>query len=366
MPYNLGMDQITIVLPFALPPPELAPDLLREMKVPALAALLSRTGSLHRSTFDGGSRNLPHEAWLAAELGLGSPLQPGPQDDTPATAPLAAAAMRGFGLDAAEGHWFFVHPVHVQIARNHLLMGDPRQLPIDEAGSRTLFEAAKPYFDEVGKPLLYGDAQTWFVRADDWAGLRTASPDAAAGQNLSGWMPEGDGALATRKLQNEVQMLWHEHPANEARQARGLPPVNAYWLWGGASGTAPARDGAATFYAGDCPSWLAGLAAPERRQPEFAAIAAGSGNGVVVLGSLMAAAIASDWAIWLEQIQRLEQQWFAPALDALKSGAVGGVTLVLGNRDALLQAASSRNAQRKFWRSINLNHLLTDTPTGAA
>jgi hypothetical protein len=363
MPYNLGMDQITIVLPFALPPPELAPDLLREMKVPALAALLSRTTTLRHTPFDNSSRILPHEAWLAAELGLGTSERAGEHSDSLASAPLATSAMRGFGLDASAGHWFFAHPVHVQIARNHLLMGDPRQLPIDEASSRALFDAAKPYFDELGKPLLYGDAQTWFVRADDWTGLRTASPDAAAGQNLSGWMPEGEGALASRKLQNEVQMLWHEHPANEARQARGLPPVNSYWMWGGASAPAPALNGGAVF-AGDCPAWIAALATPERRQPDFAAVASGEGKATVVLGSLMAAAIGSDWGSWLMQLQRLEEQWLAPALQGLKTGAAGGVTLVLSNRDGLLEASSGRNAQRKFWRSINLNQLLTEPAAG--
>ena len=46
-----GMTEITLVLPFALPPPELAPDLVRALQAPSLAALLSRT-SAHRPRGD--------------------------------------------------------------------------------------------------------------------------------------------------------------------------------------------------------------------------------------------------------------------------------------------------------------------------
>jgi len=32
-------------------------------------------------------------------------------------------------------------------------------------------------------------------------------------------------------LMNEIQMLWHDHPVNRAREADGLPVVNAAWPW---------------------------------------------------------------------------------------------------------------------------------------
>ena len=355
MPYNRDMKQLTLVLPFALPPPELAHDLLRALQTPALAALLSRTTRQQFAPFDNSTRILPHEAWLAHALGLAAP----PSSPATGTA-FAAAVMCGLGLGPAqpEGHWFIVNPVHIQIARNHLLMGDQRQLRLDQADSRALFDAAKPYFDELGQPLLYGDAQTWFMRADDWAGLRTATPDAATGQNLHAWMPEGPGAPACRKLQNEVQMLWHEHPVNQARQARGLPPVNAFWLWGGAA-PAPHLPGRPLFV-NDGPAWLTALANPDPAPADLRTVIAGHAGdaGLVVLGSLTEAGLAADWSSWLMQMQRLEQEWFAPLLAALKDGSVDKVTLVLSHRAAYAEVSSTKMAQYKFWRKINLNTLL--------
>ncbi|MES2739818.1 MAG: hypothetical protein V4754_02525 [Pseudomonadota bacterium] len=350
------MDHLTVVLPFALPPPELASDIVRAMQAPALAALLTRSRHGRRTDFDNASRLLPHEAWLAHALGLA-----GAPDGADPGAGLAAAVLRGHGQRPEPGCWFLVHPVHVQIARNHLLLTDPRQLALDDAESRALFEAAKPYFDEIGKPLHYGDPHTWFMRADDWAALRCASPDAATGQNLNAWMPEGTSALASRKLQNEVQMLWHEHPVNLARQERGQAPVNAFWLWAGAPAPAPTSPAAPLFVA-HAPPWMAGLTEPGRRLDDDACatlLSQPQARALLVDGRLIGPAMGADWSNWLLHMQQLERHCFAPLLAALKEGRLGQLELVLSHRDAYAQFGTSRNAQRAFWRKPTLKKLAT-------
>jgi hypothetical protein len=349
MPYNLGMTEITLALPYALPPPEMATDLLRALKMPALAALLSRHSYLRHNAYDNDSRVLPHEAWLAHALGLASaPHQP----DT--GAPLAIACMHGCGLqaEAADGYWFIVQPAHIQLSRTHTLLSDTRALQLTEEESRGLYDVAHPYFEELGKPLLYGAPGLWFMRADGWSNLATASPDAAATQNLSDWMPEGEHARDYRKLQNEIQMLWHEHPANEARQARGLQPVNAFWLWGGAPASASAT--AALAIAGG-PAWMQVLAAADQRQPTAAQLI--GQPGAVMLAELIPSAQAGDWSDWLAHMQRIEDEWCAPLLAALNDGRIDRVTLMLSHRNGWTSATSSKLAQRKFWRNPTLNLL---------
>jgi hypothetical protein len=342
MPYNLGMTEIILALPFALPPPELANDLLRALKTPSLAALLGRHSTLQYSEFDHNSRVLPHEAWLSHALGLGD------------NAALATACMRGCGLaaEAEQGHWFMLQPAYVQISRTHFLLTDLRGLQLSEADSRALYEVARPYFDDIGKPLLHGAPGLWFVRADEWASLSTASPDAATTQSMGDWLPEGDHARAFRKLQNEIQMLWHEHPINEARQARGLQPVNSCWLWGGAG---PAATGGQVAISADT-AWMAALAVPERRQPTAQQLI--DQPGAALLADLIAPAQVGDWSDWLARMQRIEQDWFAPLLAALKDGRIGSVKLVLSHRFGTSTVTSSKLAQRKFWRQPTLNPLL--------
>lgn len=324
------MASTTVVLPFALPPADLAPELSRNLQAPSLAALISRNNLLKKHVIDDDSRVLPHEAWLARERGG-----------------LANAVMHGLGLAPKEGYWFIVHPVHIQLARNHLVLADSRRLRLAEADARVLFDLAKPYFDD----LVWGDAETWFMRADGWHGLDTASPDGAMGSNLADWMPVGPTALAFKKLQNEIQMLWHEHPVNEARQQRGLAPVNSFWMWGGASaGPAAGRPTQDLAVAAAAPSWLAALATPGAK-------AAPGQGGTVVLPQLIPMGAGNDWGAWLGAMQQLEHEWFAPLLAALRDGRTTDLTLILSSREGWTEIRTSKPAQRKFWRAQNLKNL---------
>ena len=349
--YNHGMSQITLVLPSALPVPEFAPDLVRALQAPALASLLSRARAQRRVAADESVRALPHETWLARALGLepGSAGQPA----------FAGAALAAYGLEAGGGTWFIVNPVHIEIARTHLMMGDPRSLGLSDPESRALFDAAQPYVEEAGHVLRYGDAQTWFLRADDWAGLDTATPDAALGMDLTDWMPLGERAAAFRRLQNEIQILWHTHPVNAAREARRQPPVNAFWPWSpSAARKAPPPD--IKLAAFDTPAWLTRLARLHDTAPSDLAgfVPSIDGDTLLVCGSAAPYAAAADWGGWVAAMGQLEAQLFAPILERLKNGRIRTVTLVMSHRDALLESTTNAMAQRKFWRRTTLESLL--------
>jgi len=357
MPYNRGMSQITLALPSALPPAPLAPDLIRTLQAPALATLLSRQNNPQVTSFDSEQRVWPHEAWLASALGL----------DTAQAAPFAIAAMRGSGLaaEASQGRWFMVQPAHVQLARTHMLLTDPRQLRLSEEDARALFDSARLCFEEIGATLLYARPDLWFARADAWTALDTASPDAAIDQNLSDWLPQGESARSCRKLQNEIQMQWHEHPANQTREQRGQRVVNSVWIWGGAVAdavSAPARAGSPNaplpLATSGAAVWLEALSAPALRSAKAPQLLGQAGAAQVLLDELIAPAVAGDWADWLARLQRIEEEWCAPLLAALKEGRIGGVTLLLNNRNTTLRADITRMAQYKFWRKPSLNALL--------
>lgn len=336
------MSQITLVVPFLLPLPQFAPDLVRALQAPTLSALLSRTSGAKRSS-EQHANALPHETWLARELGLSPAGQPA----------FASAAMRGFGLDPADGAWFIVNPAHVQIARSHSMLGDLRQLDLREEDGRALFEAARPLCEEIGHPLLYGDAGTWFLRADDWLDVDPATPDTVVGMDLTDFVPRGRPALAYRKLQNEVQMAWHTHPVNAAREARRQQPVNSFWLWGAS------RDGerkGAQIVGVDVPGWISGLS--DHTWDGFDKLDTLFGkDATIIAGSLAESAIAADWGSWLLQVQALEAQLFAPLHAALAQGRIKTLRIVASSREGLAEFTTTAMAQHKFWRRPTLEAL---------
>jgi hypothetical protein len=358
--YNRGMNDLDILLPFGLPPPDTARDLIRECRTPALAMLLAR-GALTRQAVDPFARALAHESWLAQQFGLGSP----PYNAVPATdnsPPVAHAAMLALGLPAVEGHWFLLHPTHIHIARDHLVLTDMRQLSLDEQQARALFDAAAPLFEEIGRPLLYGSPDTWFMRADDWPQLRTATPDAASGRNVDIWMPQGEGDRAWRKLQNEIQMHWFAHPLNEQRETQGLKPVNSLWLWGGADPASLPQDKANAYDACfNLSGWMRSLdllTGHAQHGANAAQVVQTPGQrGLLLLDALTEPGLTNEWGYWLERIEILERDWFAPLLAALRNGELHSLRLVLGGQERIAECAVTRNALRKFWVKPGLQRL---------
>jgi hypothetical protein len=343
------MTKLDILIPFGLPPTEMSKDLLRELKTPSLGMLLARSSSITESELDPFSRSLPHEAWLANRLGL--------SNGTDSVGfPFAGPMMHSLGLAPESGYWFILQPAHFHVARDHIVLSDPRKLVLNDEESRTLFDSIRPLFEESGKTLAYGNARTWFMRADDWADLQTSTPEATSGHNIDIWMPKGSSARAWRKLLNEVQMLWHAHPLNEEREYAGRQPINSLWLWGGAAaGTYAAQHSYAQIV--NAPDWAQAQGTPVISAEAAALLNTSASRSLAVLSDPMVPALAQDWSAWLEMMQTLEKNWFSALLDGLKDGKIEQLTLVFSHGSKLLEVVTGKNSLKKFWVKPSLNSL---------
>jgi hypothetical protein len=168
------------------------------------------------------TQGLPHERFL-----LG--------DSVPA-APFALLGLQGGAIES-NAVLACIQPVHLHATRDHLVLMHPDHIPLTAAESAALLEEAKPLFqDEFKAEIIAADPCHWFIKPAHFAGLATHSVDQAHGRNIDWWLPrdtvEIGTARAWRKLQNEIQMLWHISPINEVRQASGLPTINSIWLSG--------------------------------------------------------------------------------------------------------------------------------------
>ena len=227
------MNHPTLVIPFALPPAEHAKDLVQHLKAEStgdgLALLLSRCSSVKREQFDDFSLTLPHEICINLQR------------------PPMTSLLEQFAQTLPVGTWFIVHPVHLHVASNHLVLTDYRGLDLRDNEAQLLFEQARTIFADSGHELIFVNANHWLLGANDWQGLQTASPDAACGHNIDIWSPQGDHARSWRRLQNEIQMEWFINPVQQQREQRGAKPVNGLWLSAGSTinGPLPARQPAA-------------------------------------------------------------------------------------------------------------------------
>jgi hypothetical protein len=131
---------------------------------------------------------------------------------------------------------FCLELVHLHATRDHVVLMAPSLLQItadEEIALRTSVTETLEYF--LGSAGQFYPHR-WIFPAREFATLLTHTPSLASGLNIDIWMPKDTHTLGLakqwRRLQNEIQMIWHDHPVNEARLARGELTINSIWLHG--------------------------------------------------------------------------------------------------------------------------------------
>lgn len=196
------------------------------LRLPKLEALLSRLALVQEDAQDESTLSPPHERALAEALGIAAP---------DGCIPWAALEARQAGLPStADGEsWAVATLCHWQVGIDDVALGDPAAIQISAAESAALQAAAQPFFEEDGIALHASSTPgRWLARGKVFDGLPTASIDRAVGYPISQWSPLSDAARPLRRLQNEMQMLLYTERVNDARTARGVPPINSFWLSG--------------------------------------------------------------------------------------------------------------------------------------
>ncbi len=280
---------------------------LPTLRLPNLEALLSRLSLAEADTQDESTRSPPHERALARARGISAP---------DGCIPWAALEARQAGIAKPgdrEG-WGLVSLCNWQVGIDDVVLGDPAAIEIDAAESAALLAAAHPFFEEDGIALHPSPTPgRWLARAHIFEGLATASIDRAVGHPISQWSPLAEAARPLRRLQNEMQMLLYTQRVNDDRAARGVPPINSFWL----SGTGALEAGAPP----------ADTAAP------------------TVSDALRVAALRDDGLGWAEAWQALDAGPIAGLLADYTAGA--DVTLTLcGDRTAQRYAVQQRGLAR--------------------
>jgi len=265
-------------------------------ELPHLARLLARLQPQALDAADEYSLTPPHERALARALGLVSANAPFPDGRVPWAAWQA-------GVTHTACAWFT--PSHWQVGMEQVTLQPPDDLALDEATSRALFDALRPWAQEDGITLVFEDAKRWRAEGPAFANLPCASLDRVAHRRLDAWLPDGERTPQARpllRLQNEAQMLFYTHAANDARSAKGLAPINGFWISGAGAWSGQANDTAHTVLdtlrkpalQGDWATWRTAWAALD--QGPLADLLARHENGESVQLTLCGERHAQTWA----------------------------------------------------------------------
>ena len=153
-------------------------------------------------------------------------------------------------------------------------------------------------------------------------------------------------------------MLLHDLPVNQQREDRGELPVNSFWLWGGGLLQQPPSADAAGIWASDV--LTRGLALAGGGTVELVptscrvwlehALARAEGGHLIVLDAPEQPDMSGDAVGWGAALVHLEQHWFLPLLQAMKSGQVTGVCLHFAETQRVSGFRLAHSDLWKFWQ----------------
>lgn len=208
---------LTLLVAGALLPGELAVALTTSLNTPTLKARLSRATCTAQPAPSGlvGA----HFHWLANTLfGHAAPAP---------TAPYAYARLTGAAASAFVWH---ADPVHMEAARDHLIVHTLGSDAPDAKESSALIAIANELAQSTGSRFIES-GQRWFLLSDKEWKIDTRPLSAITEGMVE--LPHGRDALIWSRLHNEIQMAWHAHDVNVQRGADGKRTINAVWLHGG-------------------------------------------------------------------------------------------------------------------------------------
>ncbi|MFC3533135.1 hypothetical protein ACFOLG_13200 [Vogesella facilis] len=243
---------------------------------------------------------------------------------------LAADLAAASGLESAGRHWLVADPVNLRVDRDRALLGDVGIMNLSQQEADALVASLNQLFAEDGFVFHAPSPQRWFLSLPAASGAEFSALPDVIGNDINRHLPRGGNGMLWSRYLNELQMLLYTHPVNDAREARGEVAVNSVWLWG-EQGDESLRPTLRHDQLLAADAMWQGLAAAAGKPAELAPFAFSgldaSGDVLVQLDTVEAAAQFRDAWGWREGLQQLERDWFAPLLAALKQRRLTELTV---------------------------------------
>lgn len=324
---------LTLFVPSLFRPDAGHADLYADLNLRGLETLLGRGERTDYACED-------EDAWLCQRFSVKR------QPDWP----IAPVTLRADDGDPGEDFWLRADPVSLLLHNDGLILVPTEALAIRADEAAQLVAALNHGFSAEGFSFVAPHPQRWYLRLASAPRIRTVSRLRATGRDINRLLPEGEDRLQWHRIFNEAQMLLHSHPVNSAREDADAAPINSLWFWGG--GTLPAaRTAFQQVHSGEALTrGLAQLADVSAGPVANFAESAGSGNTLIELRDAAHALTLGDDFEWRAALQALENDWFAPLLQSLQSGAVEHAVIATVVSGRSIEWSITRSRLWRIWR----------------
>lgn len=198
------------------------------LRVPALESLVARGRKLPA---------LPASPDRARMALLGA--------DAAAPVPAGALTVAADSGRLHDGVWLRADPVTLRASMTQVYLAGAGMADLDADERQKIVEAVSVELEDQGFRLEAHHPERWVIPLERALEFDFTPLDEALGADVADHLPTDPAARNWKRLMNDLQVVLHNHPVNEARRLAGRAVVNGVWLWG--DGPAPARPDALPF-----------------------------------------------------------------------------------------------------------------------
>lgn len=337
-------NDLHLLIPALFWPDPALPEIYRDLPLPSLEHLLGKCSL-------SGNDSQGIEGWLCRAFGVSK------QQDWP-VAPLTLQIDGTKDVKAEHDYWIRADPVHLRLEHDQVLLADSRVFQVSAEEAEAFTGLLNRHFAMHGEEkivILPLRPDRWYLRATRQLPVSTHSISEAINRGVTELLPFGPHGAFWRGLFNEIQMLLHEHPLNQAREARKEFAINSVWFWGG--GVMPESTASAYTHVWSNHALAASLASAcgIRHTPLPPSLtawqqSAGHGRHLIMLDALHGKAQYGDAYGWRESLKGLERDWFAPLRELSRKKCFGRIMVTALGESTSKDFAARSSDLGKFWR----------------
>ena len=307
--------------------------LIQAPHAPTLTRLLARADRQIEAPANG-------TAWLCERWGLTAPY------------PLAPLLAEFDGINIGEHAWLLAEPVNMIPDRDTLKLFPSRYLALTKIEADALIAALNTHFYDIGLVFYAPTPSRWYVSCAIDELPETTHIDQARVGRLLDLQPKSHGKINWRALQNEIQMLFHTHAVNAAREESGKSLLSGVWFYGGgvrAALKAPQYD--TILSDSTLPKHLAQASGLTVGPIPVPFTTSSAKDMLVAIHSCAERSDDFDLFGLNAEIERLERDWFQPIARALRRGDIATLKLIIPNGiNSQVFAITRKQLVFCFWR----------------